>query len=227
MVTTPSNARAVPYSERLKQAEQHRHNALAQLASSRLFSLTSLMGPMNEAPPWPSDAAWLALEWQNRACIVSDGLSDPWIEPDQSPVGLGLEVFVRSPDVQWQAQAPMAVADSWMFPMVAEISHTLASYPRLTEKLCQGQSLSLHFNIDHIKDGRGRVGALLHIPPQYSIGLKTLLGPIKLVAATLLTAQELHWLIGKKEAGRQQLLAELYRQGIGSDSILNRPSVVG
>lgn len=216
----------IPYVERLEKASRSRHAAIQQVFGSELFSLTSLMGPI-DGPEWPSDAAWLALQHDDCACIISDGLSDPWVELTQPDIGLGLEVFIETPDFSVSPSDPMAIADNWIFPMTAEVSHTLASYPRLCQKLRDGEILSTRFNIEHIKDGRGLVGALLHVPDALSAGLETEMGNIELVAATLLTAEELRWLSGRGDAGRRELLSALNDAGIGSRSIAGRSPVVG
>jgi len=217
---------ASTYADRLAQASQSRHACVEHVFGARPFSLTSLMGPISDGPKWPSDASWLALPHGDCACILSDGLSDPWVDSDRSGTGLGLEVFIETPDVAFDPDAPMAVADTWLFPMTAEVSHTLASYPRLCVKLLAGEPLALRFNIEHLKDGRGLVGALLHQPPQLT-DLPIAHGDIVLVAATLLTTGELRWLSGRGEAGRRELLAALYAKGVGSRSLVHRADVVG
>lgn len=227
MINQQTANAVIPYVDRLEKASRSRYNAIRQVFNSELFSLTSLMGPMNDGPEWPSDAAWLALQHGNCACILSDGLSDPWVETNRPDTGLGLEVFIESPDFSLSSDDPMAIADTWMFPMTAEVSHTLASYPRLCQKLLDGEVLSTRFNIEHIKDGRGLVGALLHVPDAFSTGLATEMGKVELVAATLLTAEELRWLGGRGETGRRELLASLNEAGIGSRSLAARASVVG
>jgi len=215
------------YADRLAQASQSRHGAIQQRFGSSLFALTSLMGPISEGPEWPSDAGWIALQHGDCACIMSDGLSDPWVETDRLATGLGLEVFIESPAIHLpENETPMALADTWLFPMTAEISHTLASYPRLCSKLLAGEPLSLRFNIEHIKDGRGLVGTLLHVPQTMDATLPTALGPVQLIAGTLLTGDELAWLAGKGEQGRRDLLEKLYQQGIGSQSLPDRSSLV-
>lgn len=217
---------AISYAVLLEQAASSRHQTIAKTFNARLFSLTSLMGPISSGPEWPSDASWLTLAHHDCACIISDGLSDPWVERDRPATGLGLEVFLETPDLAVSEQQPMAIADTWLFPMTAEVSHTLASYPRLCGKLLAGVPLSLRFNIEHIKDGRGLAGALLHRPPDLP-ELNMATGTVALVAATLLTNDELRWLGGRGEAGRQELLEALYHNGIGSRSLLQRASVVG
>lgn len=215
------------YADRLNMATSARHQALAELFKSELAVLTSLMGPMSEGPEWPAGAAWLAARHGGNACVISDGLSDPWVERDKAETGLNLEVFVESPDAAVATDAPLTtLADTWLFPLAAEVSHTLAGYPRLSEKLVAGEILSLEFNIEHIKDGRGRVGALLSSPRNFPAEFTMPGGKVKLIAATLLTVQELKFLRGKGETGRQQLADRLYEAGIGHVSLLRRESLV-
>lgn len=81
------------YADRLNLATQARHNAIKIHFNCELAELTSLMGPMSDGPEWPAGAAWLAARHELNACIISDGLSDPWVERDKPETGLGLEVF--------------------------------------------------------------------------------------------------------------------------------------
>lgn len=213
------------YFDRLRLAGEARHAALSRLFASELASLTSLMGPMSDGPEWPAGAAWLAARHGANACVISDGLSDPWVERYRPETGLGLEVFVESPDSGVASDRPLsALADSWLFPMTAEVSHTLAGHPVLCEKLVAGEPLSLEFNIDHIKDGRGRVGALLSQAPTGTAILPG--GQVSLIAITLLTGAELAYLRGKGAAARQELLAALADTGSGHLSLLHRPSLI-
>ncbi len=215
------------YADRLRLVTEARHLGLRQLFTSELLSLTSLMGPMSEGPEWPAGAAWLAARHGLDACIISDGLSDPWVERDRPETGLGLEVFMQSPDTGVSEVSPLKqLADTWLFPMVAEISHSLANYVRLSERLLAGELVSMEFNIDHLKDGRGRVGVLLQTPqwPNYQIQIAN--SHVALFAATLLTPAELKFLRGKGETGRQELARLLQSAGIGHVSHVRRASVV-
>lgn len=210
------------YADRLRLATDARHQALKSYFDSELESLTSLMGPMSEGPEWPAGAAWLAAKHGENGCIISDGLSDPWVERQRGDIGLGLEIFIESPDVKISHKPLSTLADTWLFPMAAEISHTIANYAKLSEKLLAGELVSLEFNIDHIKDGRGRVGVLLS--PSVALSLSS--GEVSLVAATLLTPAELRFLRGKGESGRRDLAEKLHSIGIGQLSLLHRISVV-
>lgn len=210
------------YADPLNLATQARHEAIKTLFESEITALTSLMEPMSDGPEWPAGAAWLAARHGDNACIISDGLSDPWVERDKPETGLGIEVFIESPDAGIAVDAPLQnLADSWLFPLLAEVSHTLAGYSKLAEKLLKGELLSLEFNIDHIKDGRGRVGALLNIPRDQPATLSMPGGAIKMIAATLLTRSELAYLRGKGQSIRLDLADELYQTGVGQLSILN------
>lgn len=215
------------YADRLRMATEARHQGLAELFGSELSSLTSLMGPMSDGPEWPAGAAWLATRHGQNGCVISDGLSDPWVERDRPETGLGIEVFVESPDIGSAKGKPStALADTWLFPMLAEISHTLAGYPVLSQKLLAGHLMSMEFNIEHIKDGRGRVGALLSAPTQFPATLQLPGGEVRLIAATLLTVAELRFLRGKGELGRQDLADKLLAAGVGHISLLHRSSLV-
>ncbi|OAI21770.1 MULTISPECIES: hypothetical protein [Methylomonas] len=215
------------YADRLRLASEARQALIGRVFESEVASLTSLMGPMSDGPEWPAGAAWLAARHGANACVISDGLSDPWVERDRPETGLGLEVFIESPDAGLTEDHPLtALADTWLFPLTAEVSHTLAGYPVLCEKLLAGEPLSIEFNIEHIKDGRGRVGALLSLPA--GLGAVAMLpgGPVALVAITLLTVAELRYLRGKGEAARLELLEALRQHGVGHVSLLSRPSLV-
>ncbi|MCG8317338.1 MAG: hypothetical protein MI976_29320 [Pseudomonadales bacterium] len=215
------------YSERLKQAAISRHHALEQAFKSPLFSLTSLMGPINDGPEWPSDAAWLALGDHESVTIISDGLSDPWVEKNRPPTGLGLEVYIKSRDPELTNTSDlMSLTDTWLFPMTAEISHTLASYPRLCDKLLANEPLSMQLNIEHIKDGRGLVTVLLHAPEHTLAAIENNFGKVQLVGTTLLTQNESRWLAGKGAQGRLQLKSALIAAGIDCLATTNRQSVV-
>jgi hypothetical protein len=216
------------YADRLRMATEARHQAISHILNSELVELTTLMGPMSDGPEWPAGPAWIAARHGDNGCVISDGLSDPWVERDRPETGRGLEVFIESPDSGLAADKPLAsLADTWLFPMTAEISHTLVGNPRLCERLVNGELTSLEFNIEHIKDGRGRVGVLLNLSSDaYSNTLSLPGGNIRLVAATLLTVAELRFLRGKAAAGRQELAEKLIAAGIGHLSILNRPSLV-
>ncbi|MGZ4960742.1 MAG: hypothetical protein ACXV7J_15970 [Methylomonas sp.] len=115
------------YGDRLRMATAARHAAISGHFGSELAMLTSLMGPMSDGPEWPAGAAWLGARHGRNACIISDGLSDPWVERDRGDNGLGIEVFIESTDSGFTEESPLtALADTWLFPLLAEVSHTLA-----------------------------------------------------------------------------------------------------
>lgn len=211
------------YADRLRLVSDSRHAAINAWLETECVSLTSLMGPL-DGPEWPASPAWLAAKTPGQGYIFSDGLSDPWVERDKSETGLGLEVFIQSPDIGVVENLPVAsMADTWLFPAVAEISHTIAGVPSLAKRLVDGELCSLEFNIEHIKDGRGRVGVLFNL---FQHTISTSSGDIKLVAATLLTVTELRYLRGKGAAGRDELAALLRQAGVGHHSLLSRSSVI-
>ncbi|MGZ8245622.1 hypothetical protein [Methylomagnum sp.] len=216
------------YSDRLQMAAQARTEAIEALGDGTSTALTSLMGPMGEGPDWPAGPAWRAIRREGRLLIFSDGLSDPWVERNRPETGLGLEVFIDSPQSGLPDDAPLFLAaDTWLFPMLAEISHILAGHHRLRDTLLESGFLSMGFAIDHLKDGRGRAGALLNVA---AAGLPTTIqlpgGEVRLVAVTLLTPEEMTFLRGGGATAREELAAKLQAAGVGHWSLPRRASVV-
>jgi hypothetical protein len=220
------NVIGLRYADRLRRAAQARSEAIEIIGNGTSAALTSLMGPMGEGPEWPAGPAWRAVRRDGRLLIFSDGLSDPWVERDRPENGLGLEVFIDSPQSGLPVEAPLATAaDTWLFPMVAEVSHLIAGRHRLRETLLAGGLLSLEFTIDHLKDGRGRVGALLNVPARdVPAAVHLPGGPVRLVAVTLINPDELASLRGGGTAAREQLATKLEAAGIGHLSVPRRES---
>jgi hypothetical protein len=228
-ITSPADQLVgLRYSDRLHLAAQARTAAIEALGGGTSAALTSLMGPMGEGPDWPAGPAWRAIRREGRALIFSDGLSDPWVERDRPETGLGLEVFIDSPQSGLSDDAPLAgAADTWLFPALAEVSHLLAGHHRLRDALFETGHLSMNFAIDHLKDGRGRVGALLGVA---AAGLPEAIqlpgGEARLVAVTLLNPDELAFLRGGGASARAALAEKLTAAGVGHLSLPRRASVV-
>lgn len=226
--TSTQHPTGLRYADRLQQAAEARRLAIEALVGGESAALTALMGPMGEGPEWPAGAAWRSARRGENLLIVSDGLSDPFVERDRPETGLGLEVFIESPQSGLPANAPLASAtDTWLFPMIAEVSHILAGRHKLRETLLDGGLLSLHFAIDHLKDGRGRVGALLNVKAEgmpETIALPG--GPVRLVAVTLLNPDELASLTGGGMEKREELAAKLRAAGVGHWAMPRRAAAV-
>lgn len=218
------NLIGLTYADRLNLAATARTAAIEALGGGESAALTSLLGPMGEGPDWPAGPAWRAIRRNGRLLIFSDGLSDPWVERERPETGLGIEVYLDSPDPGLPADAPLdRAADTWLFPMLAEISHTLAGRHSLCDSLLRDELLSMEFTIDHLKDGRGPRGALLNLPaidiPQR---IRLPGGPVRLVAATLLDPADLRFLRGGGSAARLALAARLESAGVGHWSLPRR-----
>lgn len=225
-VSEPSAPAGLRYADRLRLAAESRTAAIDALADGPGMALTSLLGPLGEGPEWPAGPAWRAIRREGRLLIFSDGLSDPWVDRKLPETGLGLEVFVDSPDSGLAADAPLEKAiDTWLFPMIAEVSHLLAGRGSMRAGVCGGDLGSLEFMIDHLKDGLGHRGALL--VPQVE-GMPAVIqlagGPVRLVAVTLLMPSEVQYL--RRGGSREQLAERLRLTGVGHLSIPRREPVV-
>jgi hypothetical protein len=213
------------YADRLRLAAEARAAAVDGLADGPGVALTSLLGPLGEGPEWPAGPAWRAIRREGRVLIFSDGLSDPWVDRKLPETGLGLEVYVDSPASGLAAGAPLVNAvDTWLFPMIAEVSHLLAGRSTIRSSLLGGGLGSLEFMIDHLKDGLGHRGALLNPGPD-GMPATILLpgGQVGLVAVTLLMPSELLYL--RRGGSREELARRLRQAGVGHWSLPNREAV--
>ncbi len=223
VIGQPPEITGLSYANRLQIAAESRFRAISARFNCEPVSLSSLMGPMGDGPEWPSGASWLALTHNGNPCIISDGLSDPWVERDRSENGLGLEVYVEAADLRVPDPDNLeSIADTWLFPMAAEISHTLATYPNLCKKLLNDEILALPLNIEHIKDGRGLVTMLLHKPNTPNTVISIQNTEFQLIVATLLTPEDVSFLRGKGDEGRVELLMQFNNSGQSGKSYLNR-----
>lgn len=214
------------YPDRLRLAAEARTAAIDALADQPGVALTSLLGPLGEGPEWPAGPAWRAIRREGRVLIFSDGLSDPWVDRKLPETGLGLEVFVDSPASGLDAAAPLVNAvDTWLFPMIAEVSHLLAGRNAIRGNMIGGGLGSLEFAIDHLKDGLGHRGALLNPrPASMPATIQLPGGSVGLVAVTLLMPAELLFL--RRGGSREELAERLSRAGVGHWSLPCREPVV-
>jgi hypothetical protein len=161
--------------------------------------------------------------------VASDGLSDPFADPAEGQgSGLGIEFYATTVD-------PLqAVAGSWLFDLVWQMSQNAASHGNLAGLLGQQGLLSTElYDVgipaparERFVTDAERVAVLVGLgdgtPPA---GVEGPLGPIRLANLKLLTRSELDLLLANGAAGRHELARRLAAQGWPTVSSLERPSV--
>lgn len=192
------------------------------------------------APRWPGlRQAYRVARREGIVLIGSDGLSDPYDQGHGSPNqnGLGLEVFAATDEV---LAAPgdtstTAVAGSWLFDIVYQVSQVAAAHGELAALLDKLGLLSLEVwdvaipasHRERFFNEDDRVCILLSaganpIPTRVAGPL----GTIRFMHAQLLLRDELEYLLEHGDEGRRTLADRLIAQGTAPLSRLDRPSVV-
>jgi hypothetical protein len=182
-------------------------------------------------PQWPSlRQAFITVRRPSTTLVVSDGLSDPFGDPDESspkdsPNGFGLEFYVESPGNLTN------VKESWQFDLVYQVSQLAAEQGNLRAVLKKHGYLTTEvYDVrvpGEFHNAEERTGVFIglwsrEIPAQAVLSLET----IDIVNLKLLTLKELEFAAqgGKEE---REKLAELFlKQGNPTHSDLGRESVV-
>jgi hypothetical protein len=219
------------YDDKLSNAAQTRLAVYATMGEPSQDVLAPLVGPLlTGGPAWPSRPAWRAIRRKKTIILASDALSDPWEE--KKGAGYELEVFMEGPGNLLPEGAPLTtLAGTWLYSAVAEISNTVARHGGVRGLLDELGAISVEVDggefPKRLHSQHGRVGVLLGVPArglpdriQYSKGEDA-----RLVAITLLTPDELEWIVDEGESARAAIVKALAESPTGHQSILDRPSV--
>ena len=189
---------------------------------SHLINPTFMGGPR-----WPGMRQAFRVVRQDHAVLVaSDGLSDPYDE-GEGPAdvnGLGLECFVVS------SEPIQTLPGTWIFDLVWSASQQAAQHGDLAALLDEYGVLSMELydigipaeHSSRFVNAEGGVGVLLGTrEPRVPREIAGPLSPIRLVGATLLTLDELRYIVEGGPGARRDIAERL-----GSvASSLSRPSL--
>lgn len=212
---------------RVAAARCARHSVYAGWGRLLTRELAPLPSPATFCSPrWPAGhATWRVVETDTSTIVVSDGLSDPFVE-ENIPGGYQVEVCAETPGRFAE------IADSWLFELVHEVAQLVAGCGDFVDLLAQHPCIATVMELptlpEHLKDADGQSGALVGLPtPRFPQGLDLPDGPVRLLPIKLLTPQELEYVISVDgDEDRRQQLAAHFAGPQGHLSLLNRPSVV-
>lgn len=182
-------------------------------------------------PKWPSlRQAFKTIRTKNTTIIASDGLSDPYDdfdtnEANRSYNGLGLEFYVETTDAIGDE-----VQHCWQFDMVYQMSQFGAANPNILGIINQYTYVTTElYNVKAPKEfinSDGRIGVILGLPSLTMPGRVSLsLEEVKIVNVRLLTLGELEYVVKNGAEGRNELAAEMIKQGNPTHSFLKRKSL--
>jgi hypothetical protein len=182
-------------------------------------------------PEWPAlRQAFKVARRPNATLIASDGLADPFDDGSRlDRNGFGLEVYSIAGE---HFDAPQA---SWLFALVWAFAQQVASHGGIVELLDELELLSTElFDIPipaphaaRFVNEEGRVGALVGLEtPGVPHEIAGPLSPIRLVNLTLLTLEELAFVVEGGDAARLELAKLIRAAGHDGASSLTRASVI-
>jgi len=198
-----------------------------------LGSVTSIIEQGDSRPCWPSyRQAFLLIDTPKGSILVSEGLSDPYADFDKNTEvqnfnGVGFEIYIESTQ---RFENIQQAAKSWEFHLLYQAAQFVANNPKVMAHLNEHQYLSTQlYNCplpEYFKDENGSVGALLGLPSAtVATNLRLTIETIRLINLTLITQQELKWVIAQGGVEEGDKLVECLKCFQGK-SPLERPSVI-
>jgi hypothetical protein len=159
-----------------------------------------------------------------RTLLVTDGLSDFFVERLEPSVGFGLELALETDEPLQDA------GTSWPLLLLERVADEVAEHERVREKVMAG-FLSMEVSGKGLPEPlitqEGRVGVLLGMEPgtlPRSFSLPA--GEVRLVTVKVLLPTELAYLLEQGKTGRDTLLRRFDQEGQGHVSRLGRSPVV-
>jgi hypothetical protein len=225
------------YEQRLEAAGRARQTAFQAMGEVGDYVLAPLVNPMlTGGPAWPCRPAWRVIRRPNgNLLIASDGLSDPWEDPEGPANGYGLEVYMETSDELMPAglnsdEALGQAKSTWLFAAVHEVSQTVAGHGAVRPLLEQLGTISVEVSgadfPEELRNEHGRVGVLLGVPAaDVATTVDLAEGDLRLLPITLLTVRELDHIVTGGEEGRASVASKL-AAATGHVSSTSRASVI-
>jgi hypothetical protein len=181
-------------------------------------------------PPIPSPGRGCKGVWRiihrpgGRTLLVTDGLSDFFVDRAEPSVGFGLELALETDEPLQEAEK------SWPLLLLERVAEEVAEHERVREKVKTGlmsMEVSGKGMPQPLVTQEGRVGVLLGMEPSALPRSFTLpSGEVRLVTVKALLPAELAYLLEHGKKGRDELLRRFDQAGHGHLSRIGRSPVV-
>ncbi len=159
-----------------------------------------------------------------RTLLVTDGLSDFFVERAEPSVGFGLELALETDEPLKDAH------ESWPLLLLERVSDEVAEHERVREKVKTGfmsMEVSGKGMPQRLVTQEGRVGVLLGMEPSALLRSFTMpSGEVRFVTVKALLPTELAYLLEYGKTGRDELLRRFGQEGQGHLSRVSRKPVV-
>jgi hypothetical protein len=159
-----------------------------------------------------------------RTLLVTDGLSDFFVDRVEPSVGFGLELALETDEPLQEAEK------SWPLMLLERVGDEIAEHERVREKVKTGlmsMEVSGQGMPQPLVTQEGRVGVLLGmessmLPRSFNLPA----GEVRLVTVKALLPTELAWLLEHGRQGRDELLRRFEQEGHGPLCRIQRRPVV-
>ena len=156
--------------------------------------------------------------------LVTDGLSDFFVDRAELSVGFGLELALETDEPLKDAH------ENWPLLLLERVADEVAEHDRVREKVKTGlmsMEVSGKGMPQPLVTQEGRVGVLLGLEPSVlPRGFTMPAGEVRLVIVKALLPAELAYLLEHGKKGRDELLRRFGQEGLGHLSRLGRSPVV-
>jgi hypothetical protein len=196
--------------ERLKQLDVARDAAWSSLGQLEAASIIPIVpfGPL-----WPGHRqAWRVIHRDNgNTLLVTDGLSDPFIDRDEPSAGLGLELVIETSE-------PLSeVRGSWPLRLLQAVTDEVVEHANVRAWLHKGL-MSMEVPGEDLPDSlvtrEGRVGVLLGLESStLPRRISTPAGDVLLVTVKALLPAELAFMLRQGRAGPGELARRFAEAG--------------
>jgi hypothetical protein len=158
-----------------------------------------------------------------RTLLVTDGLSDFFVDRAEPSVGFGLELALETDEPLKDAEA------SWPLLLLERVADEVAEHERVREKVKTGwmsMEVSGKDMPQQLVTQDGRVGVLLGMEPSsLPRGFRMPAGEVRLVTVKVLMPTELAYLLEHGKKGWDELLRRFDQEGHGHLSRVGRSPV--
>jgi hypothetical protein len=158
-----------------------------------------------------------------RTLLVTDGLSDFFVDRAEPSVGFGLELALETDEPLKEAEK------SWPLLLLERVGDEVAEHERVREKVKTGvmsMEVSGRGMPPTLVTQEGRVGVLLGLKPSTLPRSFTMpAGEVRLVTVKVLLPSELAYLLEHGKKGREELLRRFVQEGHGHLSRVGRSPV--
>lgn len=195
-------------------------------------------------PSWPTTRqAYRVVRRGNSVILATDGMADPFDEPEMDGNGFGMEMFLETtdilPDHAGRPGSIGGIQKSWAFELLSHfaaqvakaggVADTLDSLGALSsESRGVSKSPALSSQVPgHFFTDDDSVGVLIGGPlPDFPARIDDMpLSPVRIVPVVLLTAAELEAIRAGGKEVRLDIVARLAASPSGHRCDLGRPSV--